>query len=186
MIITELYDTIIKCKNTGNIDDEFKITVSLIDYNEEYVTGRNFPVYLINPNGTSSTLHNGIGGQAMDYVITFIPTMQGVYTVVCNHTKKQFYIEGLKRTIVDNKFIIYASEKKVILVINGNFNTSKGNWVHIGTIPSELAPDYPILFDGYNKKADYKVSSDGKIWYRNWNDSANTTDLIQTNWSRKI
>lgn len=197
MIIKNLYRPIINCQDYIHIlQDGSKniiITVSVKDFNDEYVTGKSLPVHIITPNGTKSVIHEGVGENPVDYNINYTVSDYGLYTIDCDGVKKQFYVNGLKFYSINSSIYLFYTETKAMLVISGTINSSKGGWLHIATIPNSLSkyrPKQGVFYcsGGYSggntkRKGDYQIVPDGKIYYRNWDGSGNVNEQTQISWS---
>lgn len=195
MIISNLYKTEIDCDSFGWIDNPLRIIVALKDFEEEYLSNKNVKVYIItpNPNLSENKIELGtVGELAQDYIFTYTPRMFGLYTIVCNHTKKQFLVKGNLVDRVNENIRLVHNETKVSLYLANNIVTSaKDNWKEQGTIPEELKhlrPESPVFASSFSKWGDWQIqgSNLGGIYFRNNEDSNSFREYIEITWSKNI
>lgn len=187
LAFNNLYNTEIWCADKCTIDTSMSITVTLKDTQSGNVTGRKNDVYIVTPNGVKSLLTST--NYASTVTVNYTPSEWGLYTIICNHTKKQFLVTGWKQYNINGSFLIlYYNETKVILrIYTDGLTGTNSNWVVQGTIPNEysfLRPEIPAFVSSYTTKGEWAVDTDGVIRFRRW---ANTTggEYNTITWARK-
>lgn len=189
MILREFYKILIDCPQKVKIDNAINITIEAYDYDEETIS-RNMDFEIITPS--NATLN--YSATSNPYTFSYTPTEWGLYTIKCGHSKKQFFVDGIKsyyfKTGTVETTLYYTDEMVTAKIYAPSVATTKHTNKTLATIPENinglnLRPLHTIVQSLYGKKGIIMALTDGTLRIRNHQDSSTFTEYISIEWMRR-
>ena len=192
MIITDLYQTKIECStyNTNIDDDTITVTVTLKDFNNNNVTGKNITLScdkgfftkcigatkqtidnVVTKSVTSITNNNG------QITATWTASEWGLCTFTANNSNIQINVTGWKE-VYNNNGVTVAIDGRIAYCSwsISERNIPETSKLHV-TLPSELRPKNPIIHIGHHGNPSLYISINGDGQFKYWANSARTNAL---------
>ena len=165
MQISKLYETKITCSNYNpNIDDTITVTVALIDFNGNNVTGTNatitvnqgyFTKYTRNSSdtaisGTTTKTYTGTTGTDGTFTMTYNCSEWGLATFSANNTKIQSEVTGWKQistnTTNDITSVQYCNGEYGYIQVSGTPNADTSQNDKTLMTLTQYLPKYTVRF----------------------------------------
>lgn len=196
MTINNLYTVRIRVDDSViNIGDSVSINIDVRDYNGELMMrgGTGHVVYLIAPDGTTSTLGTVYPSNS-EYVFTVPITDYGIWTIKCHHSKVQIKPNNNFRLAMSssNGINIYENETQIVCRVSGEgkISANNGRWANVMTIPSEkieCRPEVSVFAQDFMRKGVWQFSSEGYIYFiRQDGASGNVDEYVTASWSKRL
>lgn len=189
MVTLNLYQTKITASDYNpSIDDSITVTVTLLDFNGNAVTGTNatitvnqgyFTKYTRNStdtaiSGTSTKSYNGTTGNNGSFTMTYKCSEWGLATFSANNIKTQINTKGNRTLTLRDGWLLRYNDTMASLEVNFTWtsNVNSGDWIG----PLTLTTDVPVsccpigerVVSATSHKDMYvQINPNGDIYYRN-------------------